>query len=111
MAKYRIVTLQQGQSILDLSIQEYGCVEGLFVLIDDNSFIADFTQYIAHGTDFKIQTVVPKLTDTNVSVVLQYKKDATTVANGVDPLASLSYRILENEDVRLLENGDFRILE
>lgn len=83
--KFKYITVGQGQSLMDICIQEYGCVEGLSTLCKDNKDqLTSVTQIITAGMRLKIRTEVPKFNESNQAIVAQYKSYAEpkTVANG-----------------------------
>jgi hypothetical protein len=86
---FKRVEVLYGQSLMDIAMQELGCVEGLPMLARDNADqITSLTQVITVGMMLKIRTPVPKITDTNQAIMREYAEDKsigklkTTVANG-----------------------------
>jgi len=76
-------TLGNGQSIIDLAVQEYGCYEGLFLMLADNPDVVQAVSAILPpGTELRVRNPVPELNNTNRSVVAQYITDAVAVACG-----------------------------
>jgi hypothetical protein len=57
------IIVGNGQQIEDVAIQEYGCQEGVVVLLSDNGLGLDDLLY--PGQVLKVRNVVPELTSNN----------------------------------------------
>lgn len=57
-----------GQSLLDIAIQEYGAVEGVFALVIDNDYIGDLSDVLAPGTPLDIREESLKLNKDNLTI-------------------------------------------
>lgn len=57
---YKEIVVKNGQSLLDISVQEYGNVEGVFALVIDNTDkINAFSDVLIPGTKLKIRRISP----------------------------------------------------
>lgn len=54
MSEYYDITVEQGQDIFDIAIQEYGGVDALFVVLEDNASI-DLTTELQAGDVLSIR--------------------------------------------------------
>lgn len=75
------ITAQSGQTIEDIALQEYGCVEGVVLLLDDNGLGQDDDVFT--GQVLQVRDTVPVLTDNNVAVT-EYIKN-----KGLNPNSSM----------------------
>lgn len=60
------ITAEDGQTIYDIAIQEYGCYEGIVQLMKDNNI--SLVSNINAGNQFNIQDPVPVFNSTNVTI-------------------------------------------
>lgn len=81
-------TVQYGQSLWDIAIQEYGHVQGVELLVKDNPQLA-VTTVPAVGSKVLIRPEVPELSNTNQRIVAEYKKQNITVASTAPATATL----------------------
>ena len=73
------ITVQERQTIFDIAIQEYGSVEGVFLLWKDNpDKIPSFTQQLVPGT--KLNIISPPI---NQAIVGYYEKNTIKPASGL----------------------------
>lgn len=79
MRKYEV---QFGQGIWDIGAQEYGHVDGAFLLVEDNPNYA-VTDVPMPGAILLIRDEVPKLSETNQKVAAEYKTKGIAVASGL----------------------------
>lgn len=90
------VTVYEGQSIYDVCIQEYGCIEGMELLLKDNPITIDgkiravvngitLMRDLNVGDKLIIRDEVPEYTDTNKLVVRQLKSLEVIVNSGYEP--------------------------
>lgn len=71
--EYKTIKLSVGQSLINLAVQEYGCYEGLFLLVEDNqAVISNIAQVLPAGTPINIRVPVPELTDTNRVIAAKF---------------------------------------
>jgi hypothetical protein len=63
------ITVESGQTIADLSIQHYGCIEGAALIISDNGF--ELSTELFGGQKVLIRKEVPTLTDKNKAIAEQ----------------------------------------
>ena len=96
------ITVLQNQSLFDISLQEYGDIEGLFFLMKANN--------LSLHTTIKAGDVI-KITEKqiNKSLVKFYKENGINPASYTDRTGN--YILLENGNVIFLENGKPLILE
>lgn len=58
---YKTTTISQGQSLLDIAIQEYGSPEGAFVIMEDNpGLFPSITTHTVTGSEVLIRPQVPQ---------------------------------------------------
>lgn len=58
-----------GQSLSDIAIQEYGCIEGCMALIIDNDFIGNLDVVFEPNTRLNIREEKIEFTDENVAIM------------------------------------------
>jgi hypothetical protein len=71
----------QGQSAIDIAIQEYGAWEGIFLLLDDNPGLGSVEAVPAPGIELVIREV-PVVNNGNVRISEQFKKESYRVNSG-----------------------------
>lgn len=75
-----------GQSLINIAVQEYGCYEGVFLLLDDNpTIVSSLSHVFAPGTSVVIQNPVPQLTDNNVMVAAKLQNKGVKVSGNHPP--------------------------
>lgn len=75
MKGYRQVQVSDRQSIIDIAVQEYGCYEGVFILLSDNSDrLLAIDEIPLPGTKLNIRQTVPNINPANTTVVAEYRK-------------------------------------
>ena len=97
------IIVQEGQTIIDIALQQYGGVEGVQLLIADNNLPDGFATVLIAG-----QTLLIKSGAVDPAVLAAIK------AAGIKPKTGgtlPSIRLVETGDRRLLENGGYRLLE
>ena len=74
----KIIEVIQGQSLVDISVQEYGTAEAMFVILEDNPLLVleDLTDEVPMGTMLRIREE-DVLLDKKVLSVLNGKKVST----------------------------------
>ena len=83
------VIIQEGQTMLDIALQEYGCYEGLFLLLQDNNVAMG--EDINTGDALTIREVVPQLTDSNLVNMQVYRRNNVSVNTGTDATGGNGY--------------------
>lgn len=68
----KTIESKYGQTSIDVAIQEYGCYEGLFLLLEDNPNVSLGGDLI-YGTLINIRDEVPELTANNRTIVAELK--------------------------------------
>ena len=116
MSKFRDISVKAGQSIFDISIQEYGKPEGILLIIEDNNLNVD-ADLIA-GQTLKIQDA-PDFTNIVVETINNDDKATTKVVaefgQSLWDLAVQSYGNIESimlliEDNNLKKLADTPVL-
>lgn len=62
----KTILVREGQTLADIAIQEYGCIEGLMLLVDDNNLSMDSDVYKDQPLEIR---ELPELTADNKKVV------------------------------------------
>lgn len=76
-----IVTVEQGQVLEDIAIQEYGCLEGVWNIMEDNGLNLDSQLYT--GQPLIISETVPTLTNTNKEIAKQFSSKKLKPNRGI----------------------------
>lgn len=85
MNGFKKIVVADRQCVIDLAIQEYGCYEGVWLLLKDNpAKLLGVSDVPAAGMQLLIRNPVPRLTDTNLEVVNAYKELKHTVVSGAE---------------------------
>lgn len=82
-------TVQYGQSMWDIAIQEYGHVDGVFLLVKDNPNYS-ITDVPVPGEELLIRDETPELSEDNRRIAAAYQEQKITVASGIAASYSLS---------------------
>jgi hypothetical protein len=77
----KIVEVRQGQTLADIAIKEYGCYEGISLLLNDNSGLSVDVDLVP-GTLLKVNEVVPELTSNNIVIANLFKKQQVNPNSG-----------------------------
>lgn len=95
----KTINVAEGQTLIDIAIQEYGCYEGLHQLMKDNNIgpnglIEDGEVYrlITAGDTLLVQDEVPELTDTNRTIAAYYKRNRIKVNTTYTPGNEFDWR-------------------
>ena len=80
----RSVSVFEGQTIYDIAIQEYGCFEAVFLLLEDNVGLTLDTELI-NKQQLNIRNEVPELTETNKQIVEIFKQKNIKPNSGYQP--------------------------
>jgi phage tail protein X len=76
------ITVINGQTLSDIAIQYYGCIEGIIQLIQDNPNIGAFEQILKPGTKLQIQDNVPVFNTQNVKMAAFFSTNSLEVSTG-----------------------------
>lgn len=63
-----------GQTIFDIALQQYGCFEGVFLIMEDNPTI-NLNTVLQPETEIKIKDILPELNADNKRVVQLYTQN------------------------------------
>jgi hypothetical protein len=83
-----IIIIEEGQTLIDLAIQEYGCIEGVAYLCEDNNFSLDETLNPAQKV--KIRDVIPNINGSNIEVLNIQKSKRTIINSGIVPVQTVT---------------------
>lgn len=72
-----------GQTLIDIAIQEYGCYDGVFILMEDNN--VGLGADVLPGATLVIRDEVPELTEDNVLVANRFKAQKRLINSGFMP--------------------------
>lgn len=72
----RTIKVQQGQTLKDIAMQEYGCFEGLQRILELNNIGFGF---LANGANVIVDDTAPVLSENNLRVVKYYQNEAVVV--------------------------------
>ena len=63
---YKNIVTLEGQSLMDVCIQEYGCANAHFILYSDNTDVLPYFNIMPEpGTSLRIRKVMPAINSTN----------------------------------------------
>lgn len=86
MSDFKQIYVTDRQSLVDIAMQEYGCYDGLFLLLQDNEDrLTDLSDVPAAGMKLNIQTPVPMITGTNQLVAAFYQSKSVKVVSNATP--------------------------
>ena len=51
----RVINVKKDQSLLDIALQEYGHVEGVFLLVEDNFSLIGITDSLHQGDELRVR--------------------------------------------------------
>ena len=78
-----------GQTLYDLAIQEYGHLDGFFLLLEDNEgIINDLSETPPAGTRVLIRLQVPELSANNRAIAAELARRGKLVVSGVSEAVS-----------------------
>lgn len=63
----------EGQTIYDIALQQYGCFEGVFLILEDNPTI-NLNTVLQPNTEIKIKDILPELNANNKRIVQVYNQ-------------------------------------
>ncbi len=87
----KTTTVSLGQTLTDIALQEYGCVEGLIDLMKLNPDL-EINGKLIPGTDVNLPDVVPVLTPSNIANLNEIKRSFKRANTGTgDVLVSEYY--------------------
>lgn len=88
MNGYKHIIAGDRQSVVDVALQEYGCYEGSFLIMEDNAALdLSLHSVLIPGVKLLIRTPVPRITATNQGIMELYTAKKTQVVGN----AALSY--------------------
>lgn len=61
--QYKTIEVQEGQTLANIAVQEYGCVEGMMQLVQVNNLSLNTALY--RGMVLQVQATIPKITNDN----------------------------------------------
>lgn len=59
-ANYKSIVIKEGQSILDISVQEYGNISGVWLIMEDNPELGSLDDNLTSGVLLRIRVSDPK---------------------------------------------------
>ena len=71
----KLVEVQERQSLIDIALQEYGSIEALPMLIEDNINVLTDITAIPAGTQLCIRTPLPAIVVVNKQVVAHFSNN------------------------------------
>ena len=78
-----------GQTLYDLAIQEYGHLDGFFLLLEDNEgIINDLSETPPAGTRVLIRLQVPELSENNRAIAAELARRGKLVVSGVNNISA-----------------------
>lgn len=103
MASANKIRVGTGQTLCDIAIQEYGCIEGLLLLIEDNNY--GNIGIPVSGLKVDIRPVVPVLTDENVAIANEYAARSLEAASWRQNGPEVPVFILQEDDRIIDDEG------
>lgn len=80
MNVFKQVTVADRQSLVDIAMQEYGCYEGIFTLLDDNmDRLKAIDEVPIPGMKLNVRVETPRFSPGNRTIVLEYSRLLHTV--------------------------------
>lgn len=81
MAHYEVIT-EEGQTIWAIALQEYGGLDGVYLLQADNpDIIRDLNAALDAGTSLKIRTSITKNEVENYDIAQHFRENGVRVNN------------------------------
>lgn len=81
--RYRQVRVMSGQTLADVAVQEYGHMDGVWLLLEDNpGLVADLGEVPAPGTVVNVRVDVPELGPGSRETAEALKRYGQKVATG-----------------------------
>lgn len=85
MNAFKQIMVADRQSLTDIAMQEYGCYEALFILLEDNAdrlFAVD--EVLIEGMKLNIRADVPDINPFNKAIVSEYiRSEHKVVSHGI----------------------------
>lgn len=88
MSEFKEITLTSRQSLSDIAVQEYGALEALPLLVQDNVTLAGLNAVVAPGTILKIRKTFSKINQDNVAIAAKLQADKKLVVSNAPAAAS-----------------------
>lgn len=84
MNAFKQITIADRQSIIDIAMQEYGCYEGVFAILEDNADrIMAIDEVPLPGMKLNIRNIMPEFNSSNRAIVSEYKRlSHNVIGNG-----------------------------
>lgn len=86
MNDFKHIIVGDRQCLIDIAIQEYGCYEGVVLLIEDNNAVVSWSQSLLPGMPLKIRKNIPKITDQNQAVATELNNTEAIVVSDEEAL-------------------------
>lgn len=77
----KAVTVKYGQTVEDLALLHYGCLEGVIRIMADNDISVDGLLYA--GQQILIEDPTPEITDNNLALLADIRYEAVDPVTGV----------------------------
>ncbi len=78
------------QTLTDIALQEYGCVEGIFILMEDNPML-NMDGKLITGQAVQIREAVPELTTNNKAIATELKASSRKINTGTGATQDNTY--------------------
>ncbi len=75
------INTTEGQTLTDIALQEYGCVEGIFILMEDNPML-NMDGKLITGQAVQIREAIPELTINNKAIATELKASSRKINTG-----------------------------
>ena len=82
---YKKIIVSQGQSLIDIAMQEYGALPGVFLILEDNTELSAVDQTPIAGTEINIRVDVPEISEGNRAIARKFVKEGLRVNSGSAP--------------------------
>lgn len=101
------ITVQGGQSLIDIAMQQYGCYEGVMLLLQDNADRLTAIDNVPDpGMQLNIRTEVPKLNNANKGIAQAFALQRTAVVSSPDvPTITLQSQLGLYVDTGYVDEG------
>jgi hypothetical protein len=96
---YKYIVVVYGQNITDIAIQEYGCYEGIAILMEDNpqQMDAGFNSVTDPGTQLLIRNAIPDLNGRNQQIGKYLSTLGSIATNVVEQLSYIESDYIERD--------------
>ena len=108
MSEFYIKTVEAGQSLFDFSIQEYGDIDGVFYLVEDNpDVLTGITDDLEAGMELKVRQEPVTVDDKEVMKYMRDRK--VNVATGDENSQVFNYLNINGGGHLKINGGKLRI--